>query len=35
MNQIEEMKAMIREEIQSITNLEERIVFKNLMEGVF
>ncbi|MGC6177227.1 hypothetical protein [Lacrimispora sp. 38-1] len=35
MDQIEEMKAMIREEIQSITNLEERIVFKNLMEGVF
>ena len=35
MDQIEEMKAMIREEIQSISNLEERVVFKNLMEGVF
>ncbi|WP_394522848.1 hypothetical protein [Lacrimispora sp. JR3] len=35
MDQIEEMKAMIREEIQSISDLEERIVFKNLMEGVF
>ncbi|MDR2021996.1 MAG: hypothetical protein LBQ71_01800 [Hungatella sp.] len=35
MDQIEEMKAMIRDEIQSISNLEERIVFKSLMEGVF
>ncbi|MEY8356567.1 hypothetical protein AALB39_24890 [Lachnospiraceae bacterium 54-53] len=35
MDQIEEMKAMIREEIQSISSLEERIAFKNLMEGVF
>ena len=35
MDQMEEMKAMIREEIHSIGNLEERIVFKSLMEGVF
>lgn len=35
MDQTEEVKAMIREEIQSISNLEERVVFKNLMEGVF
>ena len=35
MDQIEEMKAMIREEIQSIGDLKERITFKNLMEGVF
>lgn len=35
MDRVEEMKAMIREEIQSIGNLEERIIFKNLMENVF
>ncbi len=31
----EEMKDMIREEIRSITSLEERVAFKDLMEGVF
>jgi len=35
MNQIEQMKQMIRDEIQSISNLQERIIFKELMEGVF
>ncbi len=35
MDHLEEMKSMIRDEIQSINNLEERIVFKSLMEGVF
>jgi len=32
---MEQMKQMIRDEIHSISNLEERIVFKALMEGVF
>jgi len=35
MGHTEEMKAMIRNEVQSISNLEERVVFKQLMEGVF
>jgi len=35
MNNIEEMKQMIRDEVQSINSLEERVVFKELMEGVF
>ena len=32
---VEKMKEMIQKEIQSITSLEERIAFKELMEGVF
>lgn len=32
---IEEMKEMIQSEIQSIDSLQERAVFKELMEGVF
>lgn len=32
---LEEMKQMIQEEVQSIDNLKERVVFKELMEGVF
>lgn len=32
---IEDMKDIIRKEIQSISSLEERIAFKELMEGVF
>lgn len=32
---LEEMKQMIQDEIQSIGNLKERVVFKELMEGVF
>lgn len=35
MNRMEEMKQMIRKEVQSISSLEERVVFKELMEGVF
>lgn len=35
MDQIDEMKMMIRNEIQSIDSLEERVIFKELMEGVF
>ena len=35
MNQKEDMREMIRREIQSIRVIEERIAFKNLMEGVF
>lgn len=31
----EEMRAMIQNEIHSISNLDERVVFKELMEGVF
>lgn len=31
----DQMKQMIRSEIQSINSLEERVVFKELMEGVF
>jgi len=34
-NHIEEMKQLIRSEIQSINSLEERVIFKELMEGVF
>ncbi len=32
---METMKEMIRKEIQSIASLEERVAFKELMEGVF
>ena len=32
---MEAMKEMIHKEIQSIAGLEERVVFKELMEGVF
>ncbi len=32
---MEAMKEMIRREIQSISTLEERVAFKDLMEGVF
>lgn len=32
---MEIMKAMIQKEIQSISSLEERVAFKELMEGVF
>lgn len=35
MSRIEEMKQMIRNEVQSINSLEERVAFKELMEGVF
>ena len=35
MNQKENMREMIRREIQSIRVIEERVAFKNLMEGVF
>ena len=35
MNQKENMREMIRREIQSICVIEERVAFKNLMEGVF
>lgn len=35
MDQIDEMKMMIRNEIQSIDSLDERVIFKELMEGVF
>jgi hypothetical protein len=31
----EEMKRMIQDEIKSIRSLEERVIFKELMEGVF
>lgn len=34
-NSAEEIKQMIQSEIQSISNLEERIVFKELMENIF
>lgn len=34
-NGMEVMKEMIQKEIQTITGLEERVVFKELMEGVF
>ncbi|MDE6641376.1 MAG: hypothetical protein K2K63_12715 [Acetatifactor sp.] len=34
-NDIETMKEMIQKEIQSIVGLEERVAFKELMEGVF
>lgn len=34
-NGIETMKEMIHKEIQSISSLEERVAFKELMEGVF
>lgn len=35
MSQPEDMKEMIRREIQSISALDERVAFKDLMEGVF
>lgn len=35
MDRQEQMKQMIQEEIQSIHDLRERVVFKELMEGVF
>lgn len=35
MAQIEDMKEMIRREVQSISALDERVAFKDLMEGVF
>ena len=35
MNQKEDMREMIRREIQSIRVIEERVAFKDLMEGVF
>jgi len=35
MNRQEQMKQMIREELQSISSLDERIILKELMEGVF
>ena len=35
MNQKEDMREMIRREIQSISAIEERVAFKNLMEEVF
>ena len=34
-NGMESMKEMIQQEIQSITSLKERVIFKELMEGVF
>lgn len=35
MGRTEDIKEMIRKEIQSIENLKERVAFKELMEGVF
>ena len=35
MDRTEEMKEMIQREIQNIRNLEERVAFRELMEGVF
>lgn len=35
MERTEQIKQMIRNEIQSIENLKERVAFKELMEGVF
>lgn len=35
MDRTEDMKEMIQREIQNIKNLEERVAFKELMEGVF
>lgn len=35
MEHTEQIKEMIRNEIQSIDSLKERIAFKELMEGVF
>lgn len=35
MERTEQIKEMIRNEIQSIENLKERVAFKELMEGVF
>lgn len=35
MNQLTDIKEMIRREIQSIRSLEERVAFKSLMENVF
>lgn len=35
MNQIEDMRQLIRDEIQNISSLEERVHFKDMMEGIF
>ena len=35
MEKSNDMKEMILKEIQSIPSLEERVIFKNLMEEVF
>ena len=35
MHSMEDMKEMIRREVQSISTLDERVAFKELMEGVF
>ena len=35
MNQSNDMKELIRGEIQKIGNLQERVAFKDLMEQVF
>ena len=35
MDRQEQMKQMIREEIHSISSLEQRVILKDLMEGVF
>jgi len=35
MDRTEEIRKMIQKEIQSISSLEERVLFKALMEGVF
>ena len=35
MDRTEEMKEMIQREIQNIRKLEERVAFRELMEGVF
>ena len=35
MDHMEDMRELIRQEIQSISSLEERVAFKNLMEQVF
>lgn len=35
MGQTEDMKELIRREIQSIPNLAERVAYKDIMEGVF
>ncbi len=35
MDRTEDMKEMIQQEIQNIKNLEERVAFRELMEGVF
>ena len=35
MDHMEQMKEMIHREIQSIEGLEERVAFKEMIEGVF